>query len=104
MEITSENFRKEVLNSEVPVLVDFWASWCNPCKMMSPIVEEIAGEMEGKIKVFKLNVDEERYLAIKYNIMSIPAFLLFKDGKVEKQTIGMQSKEDLINFLNNYPD
>ncbi len=100
MEITSENFRKEVLNSEVPVLVDFWASWCNPCKMMSPIVEEIAGEMEGKIKVFKLNVDEERNLAIKYNIMSIPAFLLFKDGKVEKQTIGMQSKEDLINFLN----
>lgn len=100
MEITSENYRKEVLNSEVPVLVDFWASWCNPCKMMSPIVEEIAGEMEGKIKVFKLNVDEERNLAIKYNIMSIPAFLLFKDGKVEKQTIGMQSKEDLINFLN----
>ena len=100
MEITSENFRKEVLNSEVPVLVDFWASWCNPCKMMSPIVEEIAGEMEGKIKVFKLNVDEERNLSIKYNIMSIPAFLLFKDGKVEKQTIGMQSKEDLINFLN----
>ncbi len=100
MEITSENFRKEVLNSEVPVLVDFWASWCNPCKMMSPIVEEIAGEMEGKIKVFKLNVDEERNLAIKYNIMSIPAFLLFKDGKVEKQTIGMQSKVDLINFLN----
>ena len=100
MEITSENFRKEVLNSEVPVLVDFWASWCNPCKMMSPIVEEIAGEMEGKIKVFKLNVDEERNLAIKYNIMSIPAFLLFKDGKVEKQTIGMQSKEDLMNFLN----
>lgn len=100
MEITSENFRKEVLNSEVPVLVDFWASWCNPCKMMSPIVEEIAGEMEGKIKVFKLNVDEERNLAIKYNIMSIPAFLLFKDGKVEKQTIGMQSKENLINFLN----
>jgi thioredoxin len=100
MEITSENFRKEVLNSEVPVLVDFWASWCNPCKMMIPIVEEIAGEMEGKIKVFKLNVDEERNLAIKYNIMSIPAFLLFKDGKVEKQTIGMQSKEDLINFLN----
>lgn len=100
MEITSENFRKEVLNSEVPVLVDFWASWCNPCKMMSPIVEEIAGEMEGKIKVFKLNVDKERNLAIKYNIMSIPAFLLFKDGKVEKQTIGMQSKEDLINFLN----
>lgn len=100
MEITSENFRKEVLNSEVPVLVDFWASWCNPCKMMGPIVEEIAGEMEGKIKVFKLNVDQERNLAIKYNIMSIPAFLLFKDGKVEKQTIGMQSKEDLINFLN----
>ena len=100
MEITSENFRKEVLNSEVPVLVDFWASWCNPCKMMGPIVEEIAGEMEGKIKVFKLNVDEERNLAIKYNIMSIPAFLLFKDGKVEKQSIGMQSKEDLINFLN----
>ena len=95
MEITSENFEKEVLNSDVPVLVDFWASWCNPCKMMGPV----AKELDGKIKVFKLNVDDERDLAIKYNIMSIPAFLLFKNGKVEKQTIGMQSKEELISFL-----
>ncbi len=99
MEITSENFEKEVLNSDVPVLVDFWASWCNPCKMMGPVVEEVAKELEGKIKVFKLNVDDERDLAIKYNIMSIPAFLLFKNGKVEKQTIGMQSKEELMRFL-----
>lgn len=99
MEITSENFEKEVLNSDVPVLVDFWASWCNPCKMMGPVVEEVAKELEGKIKVFKLNVDNERALAIKYNIMSIPAFLLFKNGKVEKQTVGMQSKEELMSFL-----
>ena len=99
MEITSENFEKEVLNSDVPVLVDFWASWCNPCKMMGPVVEEVAKELEGKIKVFKLNVDDERDLEIKYNIMSIPAFLLFKNGKVEKQTIGMQSKEELMRFL-----
>lgn len=95
MNITSENFEKEVLNSELPVLVDFWASWCGPCKMMTPIVEEIAKELEGKAKVCKINVDEEQNLAIKYGIMSIPTFLVFKEGKVISTKIGMQDKEEL---------
>ena len=95
MNITSENFEKEVLNSELPVLVDFWASWCGPCKMMAPIVEEIAKELEGKAKVCKINVDEEQNLAIKYGIMSIPTFLVFKEGKVISTKIGMQDKEEL---------
>ena len=80
MNISSKNFEEEVLNSRVPVLVDFWASWCGPCKMMSPVVEEIANEMEGKAKVCKVNVDDEQELAIKYGIMSIPTFLIFKEG------------------------
>lgn len=99
MNITSENFEKEVLNSELPVLVDFWASWCGPCKMMSPIVEEIAKEMDGKAKVCKINVDEEQSLAIKYGIMSIPTFLVFKEGKVIVTKIGMQDKEELKSLI-----
>ena len=95
MNITSENFEKEVLNSELPVLVDFWASWCGPCKMMTPIVEEIAKELEGKAKVSKINVDEEQNIAIKNGIMSIPTFLVFKEGKVISTKIGMQDKEEL---------
>jgi len=99
MNITSKNFEEEVLNAKIPVLVDFWASWCGPCKMMSPVVEEIAKEMEGKAKVCKVNVDDEQDLAMKYNIMSIPTFLIFKDGKVVNSTLGVQDKEKLINLL-----
>lgn len=97
LKITSENFEKEVLNSDIPVLVDFYATWCGPCKMMSPIVEEIAKEMEGKVKVLKIDTDEEQQLAIKYGIMSIPTFIIFKNGKIEKTLIGMQDKTELIN-------
>lgn len=97
LKITSKNFEKEVLNSDIPVLVDFYATWCGPCKMMSPIVEEIAKEMEGKVKVFKIDTDEEQQLAIKYGIMSIPTFIIFKNGKIEKTLIGMQDKTELIN-------
>lgn len=97
--ITSKNFNEEVLNSNVPVLVDFWASWCGPCKMMSPVVEEIAKEMEGKAKVCKVNVDDEQDLAMQYGIMSIPTFLIFKDGKVVNSTLGVQDKQKLINLL-----
>ena len=99
MNITSKNFEEEVLKSNLPVLVDFWASWCGPCKMMSPVVEEIANEMEGKAKVCKVNVDDEQKLAMKYGIMSIPTFLVFKDGKVVNSTLGVQDKQKLINLL-----
>lgn len=100
MKITSENFEKEVLNSEVPVLVDFFATWCGPCKMMSPVVEELAKEMEGKAKVYKVDTDEEQNLAIKYGIMSIPTFIVFKNGEPVGKAIGMREKEELINLLN----
>lgn len=99
MKITTENFEKEVLNSEVPVLVDFFATWCGPCKMMSPIVEELSKEMEGKAKVYKVDTDEEQALAIKYGIMSIPTFIVFKNGKVVNTVVGMRDKEELIKLL-----
>lgn len=100
MKITTENFEKEVLNSEVPVLVDFFATWCGPCKMMSPVVEELAKEMEGKVKVYKVDTDEEQDLAIKYGIMSIPTFIVFKNGEPVGKAIGMRDKEELIKLLN----
>ena len=99
MKITSENFEQEVLNSNIPVLVDFFATWCGPCKMMSPIVEEIEKETEGKAKVYKIDVDEERDLAIEYGIMSIPTFVVFKDGKVLSTAVGMRDKEELMSLL-----
>lgn len=99
MNITSENFEKEVLKSEMPVLVDFWASWCMPCKMMASIVEEIEDEMKGKVKVCKVNIDEEADLAMKYSVMSIPTFLVFKEGKVKNKSVGVQDKEELISLL-----
>lgn len=99
MKVTSENFEKEVLNSKIPVLVDFYATWCGPCKMMSPIVDEIEKEMQGKVKVCKIDVDETRDLAIKYEIMTIPTFAVFKDGNVVAKTIGLQDKNELIELL-----
>lgn len=100
MKITTENFEKEVLNSDVPVLVDFFATWCGPCKMMSPIVEELAKEMEGKAKVYKVDTDEEQDLAIKYGIMSIPTFIVFKNGEPVGKAIGMRDKDELVKLLN----
>ena len=100
MKITSKDFEREVLNSEIPVLVDFFATWCGPCKMMSPVVEELEKELEGKAKVFKIDTDEERDLAIKYGIMSIPTFIVFKNGEVKAKSIGMQDKEELIEMIN----
>lgn len=92
IEITAQNFEKEVLNSTIPVLVDFWAPWCQPCLMMSPILDELAEEMEGKVKIGKLNteVPEHMPLAIQYDIRSIPNMKLFKSGKVVKEFIGMR--------------
>src|SRR3989304_5269985 len=95
MEVTlnDQNFETEVLNSDLPMLVDFWASWCAPCRIVEPIVEELAKEYGGKLKVGKLNVDENNKTASKYNIMSIPTLLIFKKGQVAKTMIGAQSKE-----------
>ena len=94
--ITKANFESEVINSDIPVLVDFWAAWCGPCKMLSPVLAEIAQEYEGKVKVAKINIDEEGELAVKYGIMSIPTVLLFKNGQLVDKSVGFTSKESLV--------
>jgi len=96
IKLTVANFGEEVLKSNVPVLVDFWAEWCGPCKMMAPILEELAKEFEGKpIKIAKCNVDENQELAQKYDIMSIPAFKIFKNGQVIEEWVGAQTLDGL---------
>lgn len=96
--ITQNNFEKEVLSSSKPVLVDFWASWCGPCRMMAPIVDEIAQERED-IVVGKINVDEEQELAAAYGIMSIPTLLIFKNGEVTEQIVGVRPKQQILDIL-----
>lgn len=93
--LTKDNFEKEVLKSETPVLVDFWAVWCGPCQMQNPILEELAKEMKDKVKVGKVNVDEQQELAQQYGVMSIPTLKLFHKGKVVAEMVGVQSKETL---------
>lgn len=100
MKITKDNFEKEVLESKVPVLVDFYADWCGPCKMMTPIVDALAKEAGDAYKVCKLNIDEDTPVAIKYGVMSIPTFIVFKDGEVQSKTVGATSAEDLREKLN----
>ena len=98
--VTKENFNEEVISSNIPVLVDFWATWCGPCRMIAPIVEEIANEYDGKIKVGKVNVDEQMGLAVEYGIEVIPTLIFFKDGKAVKKTTGLLDKAEIEEIIN----
>lgn len=98
--VTEKNFDSEVVKSNIPVLVDFWAQWCGPCRMISPIVDEIAEELKGRLKVVKANVDEAQDLAGRFHIMSIPTLLIFKDGKPVEQIVGAMSKDQLLEKIN----
>lgn len=99
MTFTDQNFEKEVLKSSTPVLVDFWAPWCGPCQMVGPIMEELSKEYEGKVKIGKLNVDENPQVAVKYNVMSIPTVILFKEGKEIARQVGLESKETYLKLI-----
>ena len=97
--ITKENFDEVVLKSELPVLVDFWATWCGPCKMLTPIIEELATELEGKAVVGKINVDEQGELAMKFGVMSIPTLMVFKNGELVKKSVGFMPKAQVLSLF-----
>jgi thioredoxin 1 len=99
IELNESNFEKEVTNSDKPVIVDFWAEWCGPCKMIAPLLDEIAKEKADAVKVAKVNVDQNQSLSFKYNIRAIPSLLFFKNGQLRDQVTGMTSKKDLLGRL-----
>lgn len=99
LKFTTANFQKEVLESEIPVLVDFYADWCGPCKMMSPVLDQLSAELEGKIKIGKVNVDDDPELAGQYKVMSIPNFVLIKNGQVVDQVIGAVPKAQMLSKI-----
>jgi thioredoxin 1 len=99
MNVTDANFQDEVLKSDKPVLVDFWASWCAPCRMLAPTIDDVAGDFEDRAKVVKLDVDSNGDTAAKYNIKGIPTLLLFKDGVIKEQIVGATSKENIARMI-----
>lgn len=99
IELTKTNFEKEVMTSSVPVVVDFWASWCGPCRMVSPIIDELSEEYDGRIKVCKVNVDEESALASEFAVVSIPTVLIIKDGKIAERSVGAKSFDDFCDMI-----
>lgn len=99
-QLTAQEFQAEVLESSEPVLVDFFATWCGPCKMMAPVLDQLAEEVEGKAKVYKLDVDAARDIAAKYKVMSVPTLIFFKNGEVVDQIVGAVPKDQLVNKLN----
>ena len=104
VELTKDNFEQEVLASKIPVVIDFWATWCGPCKMQSPVLDKVAAEMGDKIKVCKVNVDEQPGIAMEYRIASIPTLVFMKYGMFQERMIGLQNEEAIVNFLNTLID
>ncbi len=97
--LTRENFENEILNSDRPVLIDFWASWCGPCRMLSPVISQIAEEYDGKVKVCKVNVDEETELASAFRVSGIPTLVVMKDGKITNTAVGVRPKSQIVSMI-----
>jgi thioredoxin 1 len=98
--VSDNNFESEVLQSDTPVLVDFWAEWCGPCRMVAPVLDQIADEMDGKVRIAKLNVDENQQIAYQFQVSSIPTFILFKGGQMADRILGARPKSEFENFIN----